>query len=112
MQVMRIGAATAYLPEMHVNMVAILLQKYRLASGGVMTVVLSHYLPGGRAEWEAAKSPKVYIVLRGEITVTTASDEVVLYPYDSCLIYENERRLVENRTNNPASMLVVSCVQS
>jgi quercetin dioxygenase-like cupin family protein len=50
---------------------------------------------------------KVYVVLDGEVTVITDAGETVLRRLDSCLLAPNEARSIENRTNQPASMLVV-----
>ena len=41
------------------------------------------------------------------MTVKTDDDEVTLGPLDSCYLAPNEARSVENKTNVPASMLVV-----
>ena len=70
---------------------------------------LSHFLPGGGAEWDYENSPteKIYFVLDGEITVKSKSEEFVLRKWDSIFIGPNEVREVINKTNKPASMLVV-----
>ena len=49
----------------------------------------------------------MYLVLEGEVTVTTAAGETVLRPMDSCLIGANEARLLENRSTAPATIVVV-----
>ncbi len=70
---------------------------------------LSHFLPGGGADWGYEDNPleKVYFVIEGEITVRTRSEEVVLRKHDSLFLGPNEGREIINRTNMPASMLVV-----
>ena len=70
---------------------------------------LSHFLPGGGAEWAYEDNPleKIYFVLDGEITVKTKTDEVVLRKWDSLFLGPNEGREVMNNTKKPASMLVV-----
>ncbi len=70
---------------------------------------LSHFLPGGGAEWGYEDNPleKVYFVLEGEITVKTKTEEFVLGPWDCLCIGPNEGREIINKTNKPASMLVV-----
>src|SRR4030067_703685 len=70
---------------------------------------LSYFLPGGGAEWAYEDSPteKVYVVLDGEITVKTKTDEVTLGPMDSLYLAPNEGREIINKTNKPVSMLVV-----
>lgn len=70
---------------------------------------LSHFLPGGGAEWGYEDNPleKVYFVLEGEITVRSKTEEFVLCKGDSLFLGPNEGREVINATNAPASMLVV-----
>jgi glyoxylate utilization-related uncharacterized protein len=70
---------------------------------------LSHFLPGGGAGWAYEDNPleKVYFVLDGEVTVKNKSEEVVLRKYDSLFLGPNEGRELMNKTNLPASMLVI-----
>jgi glyoxylate utilization-related uncharacterized protein len=70
---------------------------------------VSHFLPGGGAEYGYEDNPleKVYFVLDGEVTVKTKSQEYVLRKYDSLFLGPNEGREIINKTNMPATMLVV-----
>jgi glyoxylate utilization-related uncharacterized protein len=71
---------------------------------------MSHFLPGGGAEWGYEKdSPteKVYHVLEGEITVKSKDTEAVLKKGDTLFIGPNEGRSMLNKTNQPATILVV-----
>jgi quercetin dioxygenase-like cupin family protein len=70
---------------------------------------LSHFLPGGGAQWAYEDNPleKVYFVLEGQITVKSKTETFVLGKGDSLSIGPNEGREVINATNAPASMLVV-----
>lgn len=70
---------------------------------------LTHFLPGGGAEYAYEDSPteKVYVVLEGEVTVRFKDQEVVLKKYDSIFIKPFEGRSIVNNTNMPATMLVV-----
>ena len=70
---------------------------------------LSHFLPGGGTEWDYEDNPfeKVYLVLEGEVTVKSKTEEFVLRKYDALYIGPNEGRELKNNTNMPASMLVV-----
>jgi len=56
---------------------------------------------------DATPIEKVYVVVDGEVTVVTADGETSLRPLDSCWLAPGEARAIENRTNRPASMLVV-----
>ena len=68
---------------------------------------LSHFLPGGGAEMDATPTEKIYFVLDGEVTIKTPKEEITLKPWDSIFIGPNEQRAIINKTNKPASMLVV-----
>ena len=70
---------------------------------------LSHFLPGGGAEWAYEDNPneKVYFVLDGEMTVKTKTEEVTVGPWEAVYLAPNEGREVINKTNKPASMLVI-----
>ena len=73
-----------------------------------VVVGLSHFLPGGGADESSSKAERVYVVLEGQITVTTEDGPVLLGPLDSCLIPPGETRSVQNASNRPASMLVIA----
>lgn len=70
-------------------------------------VGLSHFLPGGGAEFDASPAEKVYFVLDGEMTIRTEEESVTLGPWESVFIAPDEGREIVNETNRPASMLVV-----
>lgn len=69
---------------------------------------MSHFLPGGGAEWAYEDSPteKIYYVLEGEMTVTSKDEEFVLKKGDSLFIGPNEGRSMLNKTNEVATVLV------
>ena len=68
---------------------------------------LSHFLPGGGAEYGGAPVERIYFVLEGEMVVKSAKEEIVLKKWDSIFIGADEERELINKTNFPASMLVV-----
>jgi len=70
---------------------------------------LTHFLPGGGAEYAYEDSPteKVYMVLEGEVVVKSKTETIVLRKNDSLFIGPNEGREIINETNMPATMLVV-----
>ncbi|MEE4545880.1 cupin domain-containing protein [Streptomyces sp. V4-01] len=75
---------------------------------GAVTVVLSHYLPGGHADMSPVPAETVYLVLTGTLTLTDADGGTEeLHPLDGARITSGTSRTVENRTNLPASMLVI-----
>jgi quercetin dioxygenase-like cupin family protein len=69
---------------------------------------LSHFLPGGGAEYDESATEKVYYVLKGQITVVDKNNnKIVLNESDSIHIDPNEGRAIINESNMPASTLVV-----
>jgi quercetin dioxygenase-like cupin family protein len=75
---------------------------------GAVTVALSHYVPGGRAEMSPVPVETIYTVLTGSLTLTEADGAThVLNALDSVRLTAGTLRSVENRTNLTASMLVI-----
>lgn len=70
---------------------------------------ISHYLPGGGAEFCGADSAKekVYFVLEGELIVTSETEEFVPKQWDPLHIGPREARGITNHTTRPATMLMV-----
>ena len=91
----------------HFKMVALRLNGKEETGAEKFWVGLSHFLPGGGAEFGATPAEKYYFVLDGEITVKTKKEEITLGPWDSVYIGPNEGREIINKTNKPVSMLVV-----
>lgn len=91
----------------HFNMVALRLSGKEETGAEKFWVGLSHYLPGGGAEFSTTPAEKYYFVLEGELTVKTKKEEITLGPWDSVYIAPNEGREIINKTNKPASMLVI-----
>jgi len=91
----------------HFKMIALRLSGKDETGAEKFWVGLSHFLPGGGAEFGATPAEKYYFVLDGEITVKTKKEEITLGPWDSVYIAPNESREIINKTNQPASMLVV-----
>jgi len=108
MQVTRIADAKPYEAPNHVGTCTLRLHGFDASDTKAFWVGLSHFLPGGGTEQpDANPLEKVYIVVSGEVTIVTADGEVTLGPLDSCYLAPNEARAIENRTNQPATMLTV-----
>src|SRR3954463_11710727 len=107
MQVTRIDQAGPYEAPKHHGGHMLRLQGYDASEAQNFSVGLSHFLPGGGADHDATPLEKVYVVLDGEVTEQTDDHEGRRRPMDSFDRAPNEARSVENRTNRPASMLVV-----
>jgi glyoxylate utilization-related uncharacterized protein len=73
-------------------------------------VGLSHFLPGGGVEYsgEDQTNEKVYVVIEGQVTIKSKTEEFILNPMDALHIAPHEGRSILNKTNMPASMLVIA----
>ena len=91
----------------HFKMIALRLSGREETGAEKFWVGMSHFLPGGGAEFGATPAEKYYFVMDGEITVKTEKEEITLGPWDSVYIAPNEGREIINKTNKPVSMLVV-----
>jgi quercetin dioxygenase-like cupin family protein len=107
MQVTKFKEAKRYEAANHVDVSALRLQGGEASKTSNFWCGLSYYLPGGKAERSASDYERVYMVLDGEVTVTTDQGTVVLGAMDSVHIAPKEMRLVENRGNAVATMLVI-----
>lgn len=98
----------AYQAPGHFNMTALRLHGKEESGSEKFWMGLSHFLPGGGAEFGSTPNEKIYFILEGEVTITGEDGkEIVLRPYDSIFIGPGEGRSLINNTNRPASMLVV-----
>ena len=107
MRVTRIVEAEPFDPVGHVGVGPVRLQGGASTPTTDFTVALSHYLPGGTAQLAPQEAETVYVVLSGELVMASDGVEETLGPYDSAHFTAGTLRTVENRTNLPASMLVI-----
>ena len=102
---------TAYNPPKHFGMTAIRLQGTEESGATKFWMGMSHFLPGGGADYDYEDSPteKIYYVKSGEVTVYTKDDKekIVLRENDSIFIGPNEGRRMINETNEVATCIVV-----
>lgn len=108
MEITRFGDAPRYDAPKHFDMRSLRLQGLEASGAAFAWVGLSHFLPGGGAEMDAGKLPKIYVVLAGEVTIELAEGVVhTLGTLDSCHIPAGEARAVRNERNDIATMLVM-----
>ena len=107
MKKIQINDVKAYEAPGHFAMTAMRLHGKEETGATKFWVGLSHFLPGGGAEFGAPPGEKVYFVLDGEVTIKTADEEIVLRRNDLIYIEPEEGREIINRTNYPATMLVI-----
>ena len=93
----------------HFKMVAMKLHGREESGIKNFWVGLSHFLPGGGADWGVSNFEKVYFVLSGTVTIITPDKkEITLGPTDSLSVPAGEDRYLINREKTPASMLVIA----
>jgi len=108
LQVTRFKDAKPYDAKGHHGMSAMRIQGQGVTDLEDNWVGFSTFLPGGGADKGAAPTGKVYVVLSGQLVVTTAEGDTELGQFDSCYLPPNLERSIENRTNLPVQMLVFS----
>jgi quercetin dioxygenase-like cupin family protein len=108
MKKVQLSDVSPYQAPKHFNMTALKLHGKEETGAQKFWMGLSHFLPGGGAEFDASPVEKIYFVLEGEVTVIDDKKEkIVLKAWDSIHIGAGEGREIINETNRPASMLVV-----
>ena len=107
MQVTRFDAAPRYEAPEHFDMACLRLQGREATRTEAMWAGMSHLLPGGHTSLKASPQEKIYVVVSGEVTISTGDEEATLGPLDSVVIARGEARALENRTNRPATVLLL-----
>jgi mannose-6-phosphate isomerase-like protein (cupin superfamily) len=107
MRVTRINDAEPFKPVGHEGVGPVRLQGGDSTPTTDFTVALSHYLPGGAAELAPQVAETVYVILSGELVMNSDGAEETLGALDSVHFTPGTTRTVANRTNLPASMLVI-----
>jgi len=107
MNVKRFQEALPYDAPNHWGVHGLRLQGFEENGPRNQWVGYSQFLPGGGAGPDSTPFEKVYVVIEGEITIEIDGDVTVLQALDSCTIPAGETRLLENRSNHVAKMLVV-----
>lgn len=107
MRITRLADAEPFSPVGHAGVGPVRLQGGDSFPTTEFTVVLSHYLPGAAAELSPQVAETVYVVLSGELVMASEGEEASLERLDSVHFTPGTMRTVENRTTEPASMLVI-----
>jgi mannose-6-phosphate isomerase-like protein (cupin superfamily) len=104
----KIEDCKAYDAPKHFDMKAIRIHGKDESGAEKFWMGMSHFLPGGGAEYDEAPTEKIYFVLEGEITIYSKDKEkIVLKKNESIFIGKKEGRTIVNETNLPVTMLVV-----
>jgi uncharacterized cupin superfamily protein len=107
MHITRFANAPEYQAPNHDDMRCLRLQGHNAGPSEQMWMGMSHLLPGGGTSLDKSPLEKLYIVLAGEVTIISDTEEATLKLWDSVRIAPNEGRQLANRTNLPATILLV-----
>ncbi|RKE38382.1 hypothetical protein B0G76_4702 [Paraburkholderia sp. BL23I1N1] len=106
MNITRFEEAPEYFPPNHFSMRCVRLQGHEAGPAESLWLGVSTIEQGGYTTSSASPVEKHYVVLEGEVTVTTDDGEAVLAAFDSCHIAPGERRALHNRSREPAKILL------
>ena len=109
MKKVSISEAVRYSPAAHHDCACFRLQGKEQTGINQFSLGCSHFLPGGGADFSPNRPfDTVYICIEGEITITDKDGrDTVLKAHDSIYIAPDEGRAITNKTQYPASMLVI-----
>jgi len=104
-----VGEAPEYFPPAHNKCTCLRLQGKDETGITQFSLGCSHFLPGGGADFSPGRPfDTVYMCTAGEVTITDKDgNDIVLKPMDSIFIGGDEGRSIKNKTNYPASMIVI-----
>lgn len=107
MEITRFDDARPYPTVGHFDMTALRLQGHEASGSTNFWVGFSTFEPGGGAEMGSTPFEKVYVVVEGELAVTTSAGTVTLGRYDSCRIAPGEARAIRNETSSQVRAIVI-----
>ena len=106
MNVTRFDEAPEYFPAQHYQMRCVRLQGHEAGPSEALWMGLSTIEPGGHTSLAASPLEKHYVVLQGEVVVSTGVDETTLYKHDSCRLAPGESRALRNDSAQAAMILL------
>lgn len=111
MHITRIADAPEYQAPNHWDMTCLRLQGREAGPAEQLWLGMSVIAPGGRTGLDASPMEKHYVVLEGELTLTSQIDgtepqHTVLQRFDSCRIAPGEKRQIVNHTQHTARLLI------
>lgn len=106
MNVTRFDEAPEYLPPQHYQMRCVRLQGHEAGPAESLWMGVSTIEPGGHTSLAASPLEKHYVVLQGEVVVSTEDHETTLCQYDSCRLAPGESRALRNDSAQAAMILL------
>ncbi len=107
MRVTRLDKAPPYIAPLHEGVGTLRLQGLEAGPTDRFWVGLSYYLPAGEAQESPTREETVYVVLDGELTITSDGAQEVLQQHDSVHLPKGTVRSVVNNSARPATLLVI-----
>jgi quercetin dioxygenase-like cupin family protein len=109
MKKVSISNAVQYFPPAHNDCACFRLQGKDATGTTQFSLGCTHFLPGGGADFSPERPfDTIYMCIEGEVTIIDKDgNEITLKPHDSIYIAPNEGRSIKNKTQYPASMLVI-----
>jgi glyoxylate utilization-related uncharacterized protein len=109
MKKVSISEAVQYFPPAHNDCACFRLQGKDATGITQFSLGCTHFLPGGGADFSPDRPfDTIYFVIEGEVTIIDKdNNEITLKKYDSIYIPPNEGRAIKNKTQFPASMMVI-----
>ena len=112
MRITRFAGAPSYAPPLHTGVDCKRLQGHEAGPTQQFWVGHSVYQPGAQASASPTLEETVYTVLSGEVVVVASGREETLRALDSVHLPRGTLRSVENRSAQPASILVTIAMPS
>ncbi len=106
MNTTRFANAPTYFPANHEGMHCLRLQGHEAGPSEALWMGVSVLLPGGHTTMDASPVEKHYVVLEGEVCISTSDESVMLGQFDSVRLAPGEARQVSNPRNRPAMLLL------
>jgi glyoxylate utilization-related uncharacterized protein len=110
MRVTRFDTAPKYSPPLHTGVDCKRLQGIEAGPTERFWVGLSVYYPNGAAQMSPTIEETIYTVLDGELVISAQGRDETLRRYDSVHLAKGEQRSVENRSGEPATLLVTIAI--
>lgn len=108
MRKVAVNDGAAYEAPGHFGMKSIRLHSKEESNCVDFTLGMSHFLPGGGTEYVKPPVELIYFVLEGEMVVESETETITIGKYDSIHFDRFEGKAIMNKTNMPATMLVIA----
>ena len=105
-KVVRKSEATPYEVAAHFEMLPTRLHLPQDVNEGRMSMGLSHFLPGGGAEFGNNPNETIYYVISGQMTLKTDDEETILYAGDTFHCGPGTNKSILNSGKECSKMLV------